>query len=289
MRKFLVSAVSCLLTIVTYAQSTCETRVDAHQQATTRQRVAYCLTQDAVATDASYSGLVFSGVSSHQPQAAQDTNERPTAKSGYYNSDKVTISRNYVATTQFPQATQANIGQAVEITPVAVPVAYTQSTQPVYTQSAQPVVIEQGTTNTTDDVLIVEPKFEYVSSPMVPVSEKLKTAQGGLTSVEHFMADEVNAPNRWTEQAVAETKAGVKARQTKPGRTLKQTVFVEEQTEQPVQSTQTEETVPSTDATYLYNEQTDIAPSDVPDTLNSYNPYEEVPAVDAQTQTTSNY
>ena len=281
MKKIFVSVISCLLAVVTYAQSTCETRVDAHQKATTKQRVAYCLTPDAVTVDESYSGLVFSGVSAHQPNTVQNTTQKPTAKPGRFDPQKVTVSRNYVATTQFPQATQANIGQAVEITPVAVPV----STQP----TTQPVVIELGTTNTTDDVLIVEPKFEYVSSPTVPVAEKLRTAQDDvLKPVEHFMIDEVSSQGYKMEQAVAETKAGLKARQNKPGRNLKQAAPAQEQVEQPAQVAQTETPAPSTDATYLYNEQTDVASSDVPDTLNSYNPYEEVPVVDTQAQTASN-
>ncbi len=230
MKKFLISIIGCLFAVVTYAQSTCETRVDAHQKATTRQRVAYCLTPDTVAADDSYSGLVFSGVSSHQPRETTTKQERPTAKPGRFKPENVTISRSYVATAQFPQATQSNVGQAIEATPVAVSVT---------TQSGQPIVI--GTTNNTGDILVPEEKFMYVSSPAVSSAGQIQT--GGLQPVERFMSDEVNLQRNWSAQPVVETKTGLQARQTKPGRTLKQAAMVEEQPKQPEQAEQSVQVV----------------------------------------------
>ena len=93
MKKSLVSLVSCLLTGAVYAQSTCEIRVDAHPNATTNQRVAYCLTPEFNAPDTTYSGLVFSGVSTHQPHVTQPTQERPTAKRRNFKSEKMAVSR----------------------------------------------------------------------------------------------------------------------------------------------------------------------------------------------------
>ena len=258
MKKFLVSTVGCLLAIATYAQSTCETRVDAHQRATTKQRVAYCLTPDAVAADDSYSGLVFSGVSTARPQATQPTQqERPTSKPGRFEPENITVSRSYVATAQFPQATQANAGQAVDGTSVT---------------------ISTGSRNTKPTVVGIDEDAQLVV----------------LRPVEHFMIEEVGVHGYSSQPIFTETKVGVKARQMKPNRRPEQIALVEEQPKsseqseqtvqvaQPVlieQPVQTGQTVQSTDATNLYIEQTDVAQPDIlPAPVNSYNPYEEIPA-----------
>lgn len=277
MKKFFVSVMSCLLTVVTYAQSTCETRVDAHQKATTRERVTYCLTPDATAVNDSYAGLVFSGVSSHEPQVVQTKQERPTAKPGHYDVEDMTVSRIYVATNQFPQATQSNAGQAVEPTPMVVSVG---TPQPII----QPVVVElvpvngavSNTPTATYNVLVPGDEFVYVTSPTVPLSEKARIAQANsLQSVSNSMT-EPNAPIESWQQVVVETKAGTKARQNKPERRhFKQTIIEEKWTEQPVQTIgQTESSVQPVDATNLYTEQTDLSSSNVSDTLGTYNPYE---------------
>ncbi len=244
MKKIFVLMIGCLLAGVTYAQSTCETRVDAHQKATTNQRVAYCLTPDTVTVDNSYTGLVFSGVSTHPVQTVQPAKqERPTAKPGRFNPDKVTVERSYVATAQFPQVVPGN-GQAIEESPVIV--------------SSNTKVVMLELDETTPQVTTIRP-------------------------VEHFMSDEVSTYRPLHNSLVTtETKAGLKARQNKPNRNLKQVAVVEETVEQTVQ------TVQPTDADHLDAEQTDEALSDIPDTIGANNMYEEIPTGDASLSPTSN-
>ncbi len=86
---------------VSYAASTCETRVDSHQKATTRQRVTYCLTEeDSVAATVSGPELVYSGVYSKEPQP--ETVQTPTAKNGYFKDAKMSIQHQYVGSQRFP-------------------------------------------------------------------------------------------------------------------------------------------------------------------------------------------
>ena len=243
MKKIFVLMTSCLLTGITYAQSTCETRVDAHQKATTNQRVAYCLTPDTVTVDNSYTGLVFSGASTRPTQTVQPAaQEHPTAKPGRFNPDKVTVERSYVATAQFPQVVPGN-GQAIEETPIIV--------------SSNTRVVTLEVDETTPQVTTIRP-------------------------VEQFMSDEVRVYRPLQNSVVTETKAGLKARQSKPNRNLKQVAVVEETVEQTVQ------TVQPTDADRLDAEQTDEALSDIPDTIGANNMYEEIPTGDASLSPTSN-
>ena len=84
--------------------STCETRVDAHQDASTRQRVEYCLTPEKAAPVAPGPEVVYYGVSSAAPtnEAAADEKQR---KQVYFDKDGVALSQNYVDTSKFPSFT----------------------------------------------------------------------------------------------------------------------------------------------------------------------------------------
>lgn len=107
MRKILFVLSSCILCNVAFGKDTCETRVDAHPTATTLQRIAYCLNEQAVpATADSNAGLVFSKVSAKPAASATKPAQKPTSQEGYFKEDQILVSQDYVATSQFPQLTQ---------------------------------------------------------------------------------------------------------------------------------------------------------------------------------------
>ncbi len=109
MKKTVLVFCTCLLSAWAGAQSTCETRVDAHPHATTNQRVDYCLN---AAYDNIYNnpGLVFSGVTQRHPAAEQPA-ERATAHNGYFRTGDVAVSQNFVETRQFPKLTDGHVSQ----------------------------------------------------------------------------------------------------------------------------------------------------------------------------------
>lgn len=84
------------------AVSTCETRVDRHQNASTRERVAYCLTPEAEQPLPAGPELVYYGVSSNKP--APQTEEQPVSKKPvYFDKDGVQVAQDYVDTKNFPR------------------------------------------------------------------------------------------------------------------------------------------------------------------------------------------
>lgn len=86
------------------AVSTCETRVDRHQTATTRERVAYCLTPEAEQPLPPGPELVYYGISTNKP--APETEETPVSKKPvYFDKDGVQVAQDYVDTKKFPAFT----------------------------------------------------------------------------------------------------------------------------------------------------------------------------------------
>lgn len=185
MKKFLILLSCCLLPVLAGAQSTCETRVDAHQRATTKQRVAYCLTPDSVAADDTNAGLVFSGVSAHYPSDVQPVDRGGVrAKEGNFAPEQVVVSRTYVGTAQFPQVFEDDASEIVQVD---------NSAAASVRGSEKPAVT------------MVAAQTQSVTEVPAPV--------------EHFMSDEVGQHNNALLQTgVVETKKGVLARQTKPAR-----------------------------------------------------------------------
>lgn len=98
------------------------------------------------------------------------------------------------------------------------------------------------------------------------------------------MADSATSKNE--ESTAAETKAGIKARQTKPGRRLvaAETLSSEEETVTPVEAT-SQESATVVDSTNPYLQE-DSTQTYAPDTLSD-NTYTEIPA-DTYTSETSN-
>lgn len=115
MKHTLLLLACCLLAGGAFA-STCETRVDAHQKATTLQRIAYCLTPETVRTQDTTNGLVFSGVTPRSPEgeAAPVT---ASARDGYYNEEKVAVTRSFVGTSRYPQLASGRAPQGNGLVP----------------------------------------------------------------------------------------------------------------------------------------------------------------------------
>ncbi len=222
MRKILILLSSFFLSVLAGAQSTCETRVDAHQRATTKQRVAYCLTPDSVAADDTNAGLVFSGVSAHYPSDVQSVDMGGAkAKECAFKPEQVVVSRSYVGTAQFPQVFGDDASEIVEVN--YVPASSGEQQQPASVSSL-------STTSSTYTPEAQSVEMIYVDSPTVPVHNSKKPAvtmnsaqtqsvNGVPAPVEHFMSDEVGQNNNVSLQAnVVETKQGVLSRQEKPAR-----------------------------------------------------------------------
>jgi len=100
-----------------YAASTCETRVDSHQDATTRERVAYCLSQEPVEVEEETAGpqLVYSGA--YSVKQKEQTPVKSDVKNGYFKGDQLSVRREYVGSEQFPaftNETPAGLARAQE-------------------------------------------------------------------------------------------------------------------------------------------------------------------------------
>lgn len=95
-----------ILTVFTAAvaaqASTCETRVDSHPNATTPQRVDYCLTPETAAAEQDGPSVIYSSVTTREPDASapEKTSSR---KQKYYNEDNMFVRHKYVGSAQFPQ------------------------------------------------------------------------------------------------------------------------------------------------------------------------------------------
>lgn len=303
MKKFIFLGTFCLTSFSLMAQSTCETRVDAHQAATTKQRVAYCLTPEYTAPNQANSGLVFSSVSAPTGQATDKPAEKPTAKAGYFQPQNYAVSREYVDSAQFPQVPQGNAASAPvtatnlqtgnSVAPaqefVYVPSPTLEQDVPQAPAAPKPIAIVPATTAQPQAVaapvapgtaVLTQDEFEYVEAPSTPLGRSevvwVQPAQkptpaeapaatavnpvNPLVPQEHFMINEVDSNgNLMAQTQVTETKAGLKARQNKPGRQLLKPAS----TEQAAPAAQ----VPAQDPAYTYHE----------DLTQPYEP-EEIPA-----------
>ena len=92
-----------------FCASTCETRVDMHQDATTLERAAYCLTPEAEPPAPAGPELVYYGVSGNAPQdpSAQDARY----KQKYFDKDGVAVAQDYVGTRNFPAFTNDTLSE----------------------------------------------------------------------------------------------------------------------------------------------------------------------------------
>ena len=101
MKKIITFLFVFAMSSAAYAVSTCETRVDSHPKATTRQRVVYCLTEEPVVTS-TVAGpeLVYSGTYSRTPE--EEETPKSTVKDGYFKEEKLSVERQYVGSGSFP-------------------------------------------------------------------------------------------------------------------------------------------------------------------------------------------
>ena len=206
-----------------FAQSTCETRVDSHQKASTPQRVEYCLTQDVYsAPTEARPELIYSEVSSYQP-AVQEKQKEYTSSNPYFKEDKYTITQGYVGTTQFP-AFQNAIMSEQEIA-----------------ANRQAWLEQQGALNPSVTPVAARPTATTTTTTTTTTTANTKPA--------------VTKP-AVTKPAVVETKAGITRRSTKPGRTMKQVAKVEKTTSQETSSAQQTPTVTTTTTTTATTETT---------------------------------
>ena len=106
MKKTFISFLALMGAAGAWAQSTCETRVDAHQKATTNQRVNYCLNPDYGAQGPQGPQLILSTTDSYTvPQPAPARQVRPTAEKGVFEEADVEVTHSFVQTRQFPKWT----------------------------------------------------------------------------------------------------------------------------------------------------------------------------------------
>lgn len=84
-----------------FCASTCETRVDKHQDATTTERVSYCLTPEEELAPAAGPELVYYGVSSNEPQFEEE--ESSAYKQKYLKRKDFAVAQDFVGTHQFPE------------------------------------------------------------------------------------------------------------------------------------------------------------------------------------------
>ena len=84
-----------------FAASTCETRVDSHPDATTKQRVAYCLTPEPEPPLPAGPELVYYGVAdtAPEPETQEPAKDREPV---YFDKDGVAVNQHFVDTKKFP-------------------------------------------------------------------------------------------------------------------------------------------------------------------------------------------
>lgn len=111
MKKNILTFLAVIIASAAYAVSTCETRVDSHPNAATRQRVEYCLTQEEPSSVAPVSGpeLVYS--STYSKETKEETETKPTVKNGYFAEDKVSVRHQYVGSRKFPAFTNDTLSE----------------------------------------------------------------------------------------------------------------------------------------------------------------------------------
>ena len=81
--------------------STCEVRVDQHPQASTVERVDYCLNAPAQAAAAPGPEVIYYGVTTKAPEK-QPEEQEASLRQKYFNSESVKISHSYVDSKRFP-------------------------------------------------------------------------------------------------------------------------------------------------------------------------------------------
>ena len=211
-----------LLTVAAsaYAVSTCETRVDSHQKASTKQRVEYCLMQEPTPTPPAGPELVYTGTYSVEPADQQPV--KSTVKDGYFRDDKMSVQHQYVGSRNFPKFTNDTLSEQerAELTRAYLR-ELDQQHQAANSAVVKEVMTERAPARLSDNTAHVQPQE-------IPVASLLK------------------------EQQTVTTTQGMKKRQQKPQRFMKEEpveqepVATTQEAVQPQQTVQPAETVSST-------------------------------------------
>ena len=175
------------------AQTTCEMRVDAHQKASTMQRVDYCLNAPVVLDPMDNAEVIYYGVITQDQQNGKE--EKDTAKDGYYDDTKLEVSRGYLGTRQFPAFTNDTLSESE------------REYQRRHLQAAKEEIARQ--------------QAEKVAAAKAEENQKLAAAQKSQAPQQAQLA--ATAPVQIVKAdngaaAVKETKKGVLSRQKKPAR-----------------------------------------------------------------------
>ena len=102
MKKMITLTVLLVLGAGPLWASTCETRVDSHQQATTLQRVNYCLTPEAEPQETPQQvDMIYYGVVDKSP-TAEPEKSGSSRQQTYYTEKNMAVYRDYVGTERFP-------------------------------------------------------------------------------------------------------------------------------------------------------------------------------------------
>ena len=107
-KLFLISLLFSVCALGVQA-TTCEVRVDAHQKASTMQRVDYCLNAPDETDDSLVAEVIYYGVVN--PQEDAEAEAKATAKNGYYDDSKMKVSRGYFGTRNFPAFTNDTLSE----------------------------------------------------------------------------------------------------------------------------------------------------------------------------------
>lgn len=185
------------------AQSTCETRVDKHQDATTRERVAYCLTPEAAPSEeASGPELVYYGVSTHKPaeEAAESSAEREPV---FFEEDNKTVAQDYVGTRKFPTFANDILSEQDRLAK----------------EQAQKAALEKA------EKEAAAKKAKEEAARQKAAAEKAKTAASTSGKQAASGNAPLSAPSVLAEvdsSSSKETAKGISARRKKPARYMKQ-------------------------------------------------------------------
>ncbi len=95
-----------------WAQSTCETRVDAHQEASTNERVNYCLQPGYGDVNIPGPQLIYSAVDAYSiPQSPAVRGQRVTAPDKSFDYADIEVTHRFVQTRQFPKYTDGRVSE----------------------------------------------------------------------------------------------------------------------------------------------------------------------------------
>ena len=197
MKKTLIF-VSLLLAATAAQASTCETRVDSHQKATTRERVDYCLTPDKVAPQDPGPTLIYENVIANVPEK-QTAQKNAPLKQTYYPQDEVQVARGFVGTDRFPQLkndipSQRELQEAQQAK-IAETKKETSQQKPARTMTSQPTAVQQ--TTQTAQTAVSEPEDKR---PVKDAQKPARTMSPSPATMMQQIESEIIAPSAGAEE-----------------------------------------------------------------------------------------